>query len=110
MKHAIFMYHSISEAQPDPNGICVAADRFAEQLETLKRRGYHGVSMRELLAGAKQGSKAKLVGLTFDDGYADFLGHRGADSRSRLASPAPCSRSRHCSAPRTRGTTSPAST
>jgi peptidoglycan/xylan/chitin deacetylase (PgdA/CDA1 family) len=73
MKHAIFMYHSISSAAPDPNGICVSADRFAEQLETLRRKGFHGVSMRELLAGDNGGSKAKLVGLTFDDGYTDFL-------------------------------------
>lgn len=39
----------------------------------LKRRGLRGVSMRELRRAEITGNSTRLVGLTFDDGYEDFL-------------------------------------
>lgn len=68
----ILMYHSVTALeQPadDPFHITVTPDRFEEQLTWLARRGLRGVSARELLAAQDQRG---LVGLTFDDGYADF--------------------------------------
>ena len=68
----ILMYHAIRRTPPgaDPHGVCVSPDKFEEQMAFLARRGLRGVSMRELLA---PGSRRRLVGLTFDDGYEDFL-------------------------------------
>ncbi len=44
-------------------------------MRLLSRLGMRGVSIRELLAAQAQGSwkAARLVGLTFDDGYDDFI-------------------------------------
>lgn len=39
----------------------------------LKQRDLRGVSMRELRRAVSAGSTRGLVGLTFDDGYKDFL-------------------------------------
>jgi len=39
----------------------------------LKRRNVCGVSVRELLRARSTGSHRGLVGLTFDDGYRDFI-------------------------------------
>lgn len=67
------MYHSVGGVAHDPYQVTVSPDRLARQLRWLSRRGLTGVSMRELLAARAQGRAARLVGLTFDDGYADFL-------------------------------------
>lgn len=69
----ILMYHSVSEPPTDPHAICVSPERFAAQMRRLARWGYRGVSVRELLDAHAAGASAGLVGLTFDDGYADFL-------------------------------------
>lgn len=50
--------------------IQVTPRRFRQQMATLARLGYRGVSIEQLLA-ARDG-ESRLVGLTFDDGYADF--------------------------------------
>jgi putative peptidoglycan lipid II flippase len=71
----VLMYHSVSEGLEDPYGIAVTPDRFATQMQWLARQGLRGVSMRELLHEAGRGRAAGLVGLTFDDGYADFADH-----------------------------------
>lgn len=65
----ILMYHAIAEGI-DPMVIQVTPRRFRSQMSTLKRLGYKGVSVERLLA--ESGSRSRLVGLTFDDGYADF--------------------------------------
>lgn len=39
----------------------------------LKRRGLRGVSMREFARATEAGEADGLVGLTFDDGFRDFL-------------------------------------
>jgi peptidoglycan/xylan/chitin deacetylase (PgdA/CDA1 family) len=69
----ILMYHSVARVQYDPNALCVPPDRFAQQLATLRAAGLRGVSVGELLAARRRGRGRNLVGLTFDDGYDDFL-------------------------------------
>lgn len=68
----VLMYHSISTYTEDPYLVTVDPARFEDQLAWLRARGLRGVSMRELLDARSRGESADLVGLTFDDGYADF--------------------------------------
>jgi peptidoglycan/xylan/chitin deacetylase (PgdA/CDA1 family) len=68
----ILMYHSVSSPPADPYQLCVAPSRLTQQLRSLARRGLRGVSVRELLAATTAGTGGGLVGLGFDDGYADF--------------------------------------
>jgi peptidoglycan/xylan/chitin deacetylase (PgdA/CDA1 family) len=67
------MYHSVGDPSDDPYLVTVGPQRLAAQLRWLNRHGLTGVSMRELLAARAAGRGRRLVGLTFDDGYADFL-------------------------------------
>ncbi|WAZ21855.1 polysaccharide deacetylase family protein [Streptomyces cinnabarinus] len=71
----VAMYHSVGDCSDDPYRITVTPERLDEQLGRLRRRGLRGVSMAELLAARARGERRGLVGLTFDDGYADFLDH-----------------------------------
>lgn len=67
------MYHSISPAtEADPYQLRVHPDRLSRQLRHLRRRGMRGVPFSEWLAADARGEAARLVALTFDDGYADF--------------------------------------
>ncbi|MFC4058104.1 polysaccharide deacetylase family protein [Planomonospora corallina] len=68
----ILMYHSISRYDSDPYRITVSPRRFTAQMAWLKRRGLRGVSVRELLLAEASGQAHRMVGLTFDGGYADF--------------------------------------
>jgi peptidoglycan/xylan/chitin deacetylase (PgdA/CDA1 family) len=67
------MYHSVTAYTCDPYAVTVTPERFAHQMAWLRRCGLRGVSMRDLLAATEAGRGGRLVGLTFDDGYADFL-------------------------------------
>ncbi|MEU5755252.1 polysaccharide deacetylase family protein [Streptomyces sp. NPDC047829] len=69
------MYHSVGDRSADPYGITVTPDRLDAQLGWLRRRGLRGVPVSELLAARARGAGRGLVGLTFDDGYADFVEH-----------------------------------
>ncbi|MFG2632977.1 polysaccharide deacetylase family protein [Streptomyces sp. NPDC048362] len=69
----IAMYHSVGDRSDDPYRITVTPERLDRQLRWLLRRGLRGVSVAELLAARARGAGRDLVGLTFDDGYADFL-------------------------------------
>jgi peptidoglycan/xylan/chitin deacetylase (PgdA/CDA1 family) len=72
----VLMYHSISpSSDPDPNLLRVHPDRLDEQLRALKRLGLRGVSLAELVLAHDRGTASRMVGLTFDDGYTDFLDH-----------------------------------
>ncbi|NLY65022.1 MAG: polysaccharide deacetylase family protein [Alcaligenaceae bacterium] len=68
------MYHQIADmpAKGTPyRGLCVPAKKFRQQMTWLKRLGYRGLSMQDLLPyleGTKQG---KVFGITFDDGYVN---------------------------------------
>jgi len=68
----VLMYHSVEPYTADPYQVTVRPERFERQLHWLRRRGLRGVSMRELL---RADDRAGLVGLTFDDGYRDFVTH-----------------------------------
>lgn len=68
----VLMYHSVGSgvsADEDPYQLTVTPERLDAQLRTLRRQGLRGMSMRDLLGPAGRGG----VGLTFDDGYVDFL-------------------------------------
>lgn len=70
----VLMYHSVCAATgPDPHRLRVHPDRLDAHLRLLRRLGLRGVSLSELVAAADRGRVAGLVGLTFDDGYTDFL-------------------------------------
>jgi peptidoglycan/xylan/chitin deacetylase (PgdA/CDA1 family) len=69
------MYHSVTPYEVDRYLITVSPQRFDQQLRWLRRRGLKGVCMRELLAARRTGRGGGLVGLTFDDGYADFASY-----------------------------------
>jgi peptidoglycan/xylan/chitin deacetylase (PgdA/CDA1 family) len=67
----VLMYHSVEQYRTDPYQVTVRPQRFAGQLAWLRRRGLRGVSMDELMRAGRDSQG--LVGLTFDDGYADFV-------------------------------------
>ncbi|MER6786876.1 polysaccharide deacetylase family protein [Streptomyces sp. NPDC000658] len=69
----VAMYHSVGDCSDDPYRVTVTPERLEKQLRWLRRRGLRGVSVAELLAARARGEGRDLVGLTFDDGYADFL-------------------------------------
>ncbi|MEU9604762.1 polysaccharide deacetylase family protein [Streptomyces sp. NPDC048057] len=68
----ILMYHSVADPADDPYRITVAPDRLDLHLRWLHRHGLSGVSVSALLRARAEGRDRGLVGLTFDDGYADF--------------------------------------
>lgn len=68
----VLMYHSIDHFDEDPHQVTVSPARFERQMAWLRARGLRGVGMRELLDAHAAGEGRGLVGLTFDDGYADF--------------------------------------
>jgi peptidoglycan/xylan/chitin deacetylase (PgdA/CDA1 family) len=69
----VLMYHSVAPYAEDPYLVTVSPHRFEQQMRWLDRRGLRGVSVAELLAAQRRHCDAGLVGLTFDDGYHDFL-------------------------------------
>lgn len=71
----VAMYHSVDDCSHDPYRVTVSPHRLDRQLTWLRRRGLRGVGVHELLAARARGEGQNLVGLTFDDGYADFVTH-----------------------------------
>lgn len=71
----VLMYHTVGIVSRDPNLLCVAPGRFAAQMAWLRRRGLRGVDVATLLAARRENRADRLVGLTFDDGYAGVLEH-----------------------------------
>ena len=69
----VLMYHGVADEAEDPNHLCVAPDRFAEQMAWLKRRGLRGVSIGTLVDAMRSGRPHGLIGITFDDGYVNVL-------------------------------------
>jgi peptidoglycan/xylan/chitin deacetylase (PgdA/CDA1 family) len=71
----VLMYHSVSPYDEDPHEVTITPERFERHLLWLAGRGLRGVSMAELLSARARGHSRGLVGLTFDDGYQDFVTH-----------------------------------
>jgi peptidoglycan/xylan/chitin deacetylase (PgdA/CDA1 family) len=69
----VLMYHSVSPYDEDPYQVIITPQRFEQQMRWLRGRGLSGVSTGELLGAAAEGRARGLVGLTFDDGYRDFV-------------------------------------
>jgi peptidoglycan/xylan/chitin deacetylase (PgdA/CDA1 family) len=70
----VLMYHSVSSVPGGPlRHLAVPPRLFAEQLQTLAGAGYRLVGLTEALGLRAEGCTDPLVGVTFDDGYADFL-------------------------------------
>lgn len=69
----ILMYHTVADVSYDPNMLSVSPARFAVQLAWLQRRGLRGVAVGTLVAALRAGRARRLVGITFDDGYAAVL-------------------------------------
>ena len=69
----ILMYHAICRYPNDPTKDSTSPERFQAQMQYLKRRNLRGVSMRELIRAVRLGNARRLVGLTFDDAYEDFM-------------------------------------
>ena len=70
----ILMYHQIADMPPKGTpyrGLCVPAKKFAQQMQWLKRLGYRGLSMQDLLPYLEGKKSGKVFGITFDDGYAN---------------------------------------
>lgn len=70
------MYHQIGE--PPPRGapyrsLTVHPATFRRQMRWLRRLGYRGLSMREVLPYVRGEKRGKVVGLTFDDGYRNVF-------------------------------------
>jgi peptidoglycan/xylan/chitin deacetylase (PgdA/CDA1 family) len=69
----ILLYHSIKRVLNDPNKIFTSPERFEAHMRYLKWRNLRGVSMKELYRAVTSRNARGMVGLTFDDGYEDFL-------------------------------------
>ncbi|MFF3494395.1 polysaccharide deacetylase family protein [Streptomyces sp. NPDC002795] len=67
------MYHSVDDSPDDPYNVTVTPERLRQQLSWLRSRGLRGVGVTELLDARRRGAGRGLVGLSFDDGYTDFL-------------------------------------
>lgn len=71
----ILMYHAVCPLPDNPNRIFTSPELFQAQMRYLKQRNLRGVSIRELHQAVSMGNAKGLVGLTFDDGYENFLHH-----------------------------------
>jgi peptidoglycan/xylan/chitin deacetylase (PgdA/CDA1 family) len=67
------MYHSVSAVGGPLRDLAVPPRRLAEQLAVLTAAGYRLVGLTEALDLLDAGSTERLVAVTFDDGYRNFL-------------------------------------
>jgi peptidoglycan/xylan/chitin deacetylase (PgdA/CDA1 family) len=71
----VLMYHSVAPCHEDLYKATVSPQRFERQMRWLRSNGLRGVSMGELLGAMGERRARGLVGLTFDDGYQDFVSY-----------------------------------
>lgn len=72
----ILMYHQIGQPAPKGTpfrGLTVHPSDFRRQMRWLRRLGYRGLSMRELMPYVRGEREGKVVGITFDDGYRNVF-------------------------------------
>lgn len=67
------MYHSVSAIGGPLRDLAVPPARLAEQLAALTAAGYRLTGLSAALDRIDAGRPERLVAVTFDDGYADFL-------------------------------------
>ena len=76
---AVLMYHALLAGPPAAgvHPVHIGVEAFAGQLAWLHAQGYVAVSVAELAAGRRSGPPpgARLVAITFDDGYLSLLDH-----------------------------------
>lgn len=68
----ILMYHQVGQPSPKGSpyrGLTVPPAHFQRQMVWMRRLGYRGLSMRDLTPYLKGEKRAKVFGITFDDGY-----------------------------------------
>lgn len=68
----ILMYHQIGQPSPKGTpyrGLTVHPADFKSQMVWLRRLGYRGLSMRDIMPYVRGERSGKVVGITFDDGY-----------------------------------------
>lgn len=69
----VLLYHRIVETAASDDRLAVSLESFERQMRALHTWGIHAGSLGSLEAG--RGRPIRAVGLTFDDGYRDFLYH-----------------------------------
>lgn len=68
--YPVLLYHRIVQEASSVDRFSVSIGQFASQMRILADRGIRARSLGSLIAG--EGACERAVGLTFDDGYADF--------------------------------------
>ncbi len=69
----ILEYHRIAKVVPDPHGLAVSPEHFAEHLKVISGR-YSPTTLGSMGEALRKGRIApRSVAVTFDDGYADNL-------------------------------------
>jgi peptidoglycan/xylan/chitin deacetylase (PgdA/CDA1 family) len=81
------MYHSVSAVAGPMRDLAVPPRRLLEHLTALTDAGYRLVGLSEALDLLDGGATDRLVALTFDDGYRDFL-TAGVPALSKVAASA----------------------
>jgi peptidoglycan/xylan/chitin deacetylase (PgdA/CDA1 family) len=72
----VLAYHGLGSypRQLDPHNLMVEPGRFLRQIQTLRRRGYHFVPLRQLAVHLQEETVPRgLAAVTFDDGTVDNL-------------------------------------
>jgi peptidoglycan/xylan/chitin deacetylase (PgdA/CDA1 family) len=72
----ILTYHQIAQAPARGSpmrSLYVSPAAFSRQIRTLSLLGYQGLSMTSLMPYLRGEKTGKVVGITFDDGYANNL-------------------------------------
>jgi peptidoglycan/xylan/chitin deacetylase (PgdA/CDA1 family) len=73
----VLMYHALSPACTSGFGRwTLSPDRFESHLGYLRQEGYRAITVAELAERRRRGAldpSVRLIALTFDDAYADFL-------------------------------------
>ncbi len=74
----ILTYHQVGMPAPRGTryrGLTVHPSDFKRQMAWLRRLGYRGLSMRDLLPYLQGIRKGKVIGITFDDGFSNVHKH-----------------------------------
>jgi len=78
MSIPILTYHQIDIVPPHGapfRGLTVSPAQFRQQIAWMRRLGYRGLSMRELMPYVRGESTGKVFGITFDDGFRNVHRH-----------------------------------